>query len=81
MALILRGYGDSAKPDCLPNHSDYAFRALAQDQVGLMQHLGVSRFHVIGHDRGGRTGHRLALDHGPAVISSSIITPTKPQKS
>lgn len=36
----LRGYGASAKPTCLPDHSNYAFRAMADDQVGLMRHLG-----------------------------------------
>jgi haloacetate dehalogenase len=74
----LRGYGDSAKPECLPDRSNYAFRALAADQLGLMQHLGFGRFHVIGHDRGGRTGHRLALDHPEAVMSLVVmdIVPT-----
>src|SRR5215207_7920264 len=55
----LRGYGDSAKPTCLPDRSNYAFRAMAADQLGLMRALGFARFHVIGHDRGGRTGHRM----------------------
>lgn len=36
---------------------------LCADQLGLMRWLGFPRFHVIGHDRGGRTAHRLALDH------------------
>src|ERR1700684_2974051 len=57
----LRGYGDSAKPQCLADRSNYAFRALAADQVGLMRKLGFERFHVIGHDRGGGTRQRLWL--------------------
>jgi haloacetate dehalogenase len=74
----LRGYGDSSKPRCLPDRSNYAFRAFAQDQVGLMRHLGFERFHVIGHDRGGRTGHRMALDHAEAVLTLTVmdIVPT-----
>ena len=74
----LRGYGDSAKPRCLPDRSNYAFRALAADQVGLMRQLGFHCFHVIGHDRGGRTGHRMALDHAEAVITLTVmdIVPT-----
>ena len=74
----LRGYGDSAKPQCLPDHRNYAFRALALDQVGLMRALGFPRFHVIGHDRGGRTAHRMALDHPDAVRSLTVmdIVPT-----
>jgi haloacetate dehalogenase len=74
----LRGYGDSSKPRCLPDRSNYAFRAFAQDQVALMRHLGFERFHVIGHDRGGRTGHRMALDHPEAVLTLTVmdIVPT-----
>jgi haloacetate dehalogenase len=74
----LRGYGDSMKPQCLPDRSNYAFRALAADQLGLMRELGFERFHVVGHDRGGRTGHRMALDHPDAVITLTVmdIVPT-----
>ncbi|MEM6312168.1 MAG: alpha/beta fold hydrolase, partial [Pseudomonadota bacterium] len=52
----LRGYGDSSKPDAV---SDYTFRKMAQDQIGLMTHLGHARFAVVGHDRGARVAHRL----------------------
>jgi haloacetate dehalogenase len=69
----LRGYGDSAKPKCLPNRSNYAFRAFANDQIGLMRKLGFELFHVVGHDRGGRTAHRMALDHPEAVLTMTVI--------
>src|SRR5262245_8216431 len=63
----LRGYGDSGKPKCLADRSNYSFRAMAADQLGLMRQLGFERFHVIGHDRGGRTAYRMSLDHPAAV--------------
>jgi haloacetate dehalogenase len=69
----LRGYGDSAKPKCLPDRSNYSFRAMAADQVGLMRRLGFRRFHMVGHDRGGRTGYRMALDHPDAVRTLTVI--------
>ena len=69
----LRGYGDFFKPRCLPDNSNYAFRAMAADQVGLMNRLGFARFHVVGHDRGGRTAHRMALDHPAAVLSLAVL--------
>lgn len=69
----LRGYGDSSKPQCSDDHSNYSFRALAGDQLALMRHLGFSCFHVIGHDRGGRTAHRMALDHPDAVLSLAVL--------
>src|ERR1700676_5457324 len=74
----LRGYGDSDKPKCLPDRSNYAFRAMAADQVGLMRHLGFQRFDVIGHDRGGGSRHRMALDHSDAIRTLTVmdIVPT-----
>jgi haloacetate dehalogenase len=69
----LRGYGDSSKPRCLADRSNYSFRAFAMDQVALMRHLGFARFHVIGHDRGGRTAHRMALDHAESVATLAVL--------
>jgi haloacetate dehalogenase len=74
----LRGYGASGKPRCQADRSNYSFRAFAADQVGLMRRLGFERFQVVGHDRGGRTGHRMALDHPDKVLTLTVmdIVPT-----
>ena len=69
----LRGYGDSSKPAGLPDHSNYAKRAMALDMVELMEQLGHRRFHLVGHDRGGRVAHRLARDHGERVQTLTVI--------
>jgi len=69
----LRGYGDSDMPDGGKNHENYSKRAMAQDQVDVMTHLGFERFHVVGHDRGGRVGHRLARDHADRVITLTVM--------
>jgi haloacetate dehalogenase len=69
----LRGYGDSSKPKCAPDNGNYAFRAMAADQVEVMKQLGFDRFHVVGHDRGGRTAHRMALDRPDAVASLAVL--------
>jgi haloacetate dehalogenase len=69
----LRGYGDSSKPRGLPDHSNYSKRAMAQDMVEVMQALGHESFHVVGHDRGGRVGHRLARDHGKRVQTLTVL--------
>lgn len=69
----LRGYGGSAKPEGAADNSTYSFRAMAGDQVCLMRHLGFGRFHMIGHDRGGRTAHRMALDHPRTVASLALL--------
>lgn len=69
----LRGYGDSTKPKCSADRSNYSFRAMANDQVALMKKLGFGRFHLIGHDRGARAGHRMALDQPHVVESLSVL--------
>src|SRR3984893_16653426 len=42
----LRGYGDSSKPPGGADHFGYSKRAMAQDQVEVMQHLGFPKFAV-----------------------------------
>ena len=69
----LRGYGDSSKAPGWPDHSNYSKRALAQDMVAVMAALGVERFFLCGHDRGGRVAHRLALDHPERVQKLCVI--------
>ena len=69
----LRGYGDSSKAPGLPDHSNYSKRSLAQDMVAMMGMLGVTRFFLCGHDRGGRVAHRLALDHPTRVRKLCVI--------
>jgi haloacetate dehalogenase len=73
VAADLRGYGDSSKPKNLPDNSPYSFRAMAADQVAAMAALGFDRFDVIGHDRGGRTAHRMSLDHPGRVRSLAVL--------
>jgi haloacetate dehalogenase len=73
VAADLRGYGDSAKPQGSADHSNYSKRAMAQDQVDVMQHFGFERFAVVGQDRGGRVAHRMALDHADKVTKAVFI--------
>lgn len=69
----LRGYGDSSKPESDATHANYSKRAMATDMVALMQSLGHARFGLVGHDRGGRVAHRLAVDHPQAVSKLCVI--------
>ncbi len=79
VASDLRGYGDSSKPAGAPDHGNYAKRAMALDQVEVMQALGYPAFHLAGHDRGARVAHRLALDHPQRVNRLALldICPTR----
>jgi haloacetate dehalogenase len=69
----LRGYGDSGKPPGLPDHSTYCKRSMARDMVEVMDQLGITRFGLCGHDRGGRVAHRLAVDHADRVSKLCLI--------
>lgn len=69
----LRGYGDSSKPPSDPEHAVYSKRATALDQVEVMEKLGFRQFFVAGHDRGGRVGHRMALDHPDRVLRLAVL--------
>jgi len=79
VAADLRGYGDSEKPHGQTDHANYSKRAMAQDQVEVMHALGFDAFSVVGHDRGGRVAHRMALDHAERVKKLAVldIVPTR----
>jgi haloacetate dehalogenase len=73
IAADLRGYGDSSKPPDGENHANYSKRAMALDQVEVMKHFGFGSFTVVGHDRGGRVAHRMALDHPDKVTKIAVL--------
>jgi len=74
----LRGYGDSSKPQGIPGHGNYSKRAMGRDMVEVMAELGFLGFHVVGHDRGARVGHRMARDYPRRVRTLTVldISPT-----
>src|SRR5688500_4730989 len=73
IAPDLRGYGESSKPPDGENHANYSKRAMALDQVEVMKSFGFDTFAVVGHDRGGRVGHRMALDHPDTVTKLCVL--------
>ncbi len=79
VAADLRGYGDSSRPGGGGDHAGYSKRAMARDQVQVMRELGFDSFAVIGHDRGGRVAHRMALDHPERITKLAVldIVPTR----
>ena len=73
----LRGYGDSTKPASAEtpelDHARHSKRAMAADMAALMSGLGHRSFSVVGHDRGGRVAHRLALDYPDRIARLAVI--------
>lgn len=64
----LRGYGDSDKP-----RDGYDKKTMARDMHEVMVGLGHKAYSVVGHDRGGRVAHRLALDQPQAVTRLCVL--------
>ncbi|NEU10646.1 alpha/beta hydrolase [Methylobacterium sp. BTF04] len=73
VCLDLKGYGWSAAPASDPRHETYAKRTLGQDVVAVMEHLGHVHFSLVGHDRGGRVGYRLALDEPGRIARLALL--------
>lgn len=69
----LRGYGQSDKPHGDEKHIAYSKRTMAKDIYELMKKLGHEKFAVVGHDRGGLVGFRLALDYPEAITHLAIL--------
>ena len=64
----LRGYGDSDKP-----RDGYDKKTMARDVHEVMLALGYTSYALVGHDRGGRVAHRLALDYPGAVTRLCVL--------
>lgn len=65
-----RGYNLSDKP---PGLAAYTRDVLAADVVGLLDHLGVERGLVVGHDWGGAVAWWLACQHPERVARLAVL--------
>jgi haloacetate dehalogenase len=69
----LKGYGETRSQPGGPLGEGYSSRERAGELVELMASLGFERFAVVGHDRGGRVGYRMALDHPDVVRRLGVV--------
>jgi haloacetate dehalogenase len=69
----LRGYGLSTGPEGDPDGYAYSKRAMGRDFFAVMAELGHQRFAVVGHDRGGRVGYRMALDRPDTITRLALL--------
>ena len=72
IALDLRGYGASSKPQSSSSHIEYANSTMARDCATVMKHLGYGEFYLCAHDRGARVAHKLCVDY-PDVVKRVIF--------
>lgn len=70
VAPYLRGFGETEGP------MDYAMEDLAQDVVGLVRHLEIESFHLLGHSLGGMVAQVVATDHPEFVESLCLVSTT-----
>jgi pimeloyl-ACP methyl ester carboxylesterase len=69
IAPDLRGLGDSSRP-----LDGYDSQTLAEDVHELLgEHLGISAYHLVGHDWGGPTAFALAAARAEAVRTLAIL--------
>jgi pimeloyl-ACP methyl ester carboxylesterase len=66
-----RSIGRSDRPK-----QPYAFKALADDVVGLMDYLGIRRAHVLGQSLGGPVAQEVAIDYPDRVLKLVLVSST-----
>jgi pimeloyl-ACP methyl ester carboxylesterase len=67
----LRGYGRSGKP---ADVSAYTFRHLIADTLGVLDDLGITRAHVVGHDWGASLAWALAAHYPQRVARLAALS-------
>ena len=66
-----RSIGRSERPE-----QPYGFKVLADDVVGLMDHLGIGRAHIFGQSLGGVVAQEVAMDYPDRVIKLVLVSST-----
>jgi pimeloyl-ACP methyl ester carboxylesterase len=77
VAVDLRGYNDSDKPDAT---DAYVMREFVQDIVGVVRGLGYDRCVLVGHDWGGAIAWNLAYDYPELAVRLIILNLPHPAK-
>jgi len=74
IAFDSRGAGESGKPD-----EPYSIEMFAADTVGLLDHLGIGRAHIVGASLGSLIALELALSY-PDRINRLVLVASTPKR-
>jgi pimeloyl-ACP methyl ester carboxylesterase len=67
-----RGVGDSDKPT-----ESYDIKTMADDTIGVMNHLGIDKAHILGTSLGGLIAQEIAINY-PERVKKLILGSTNP---
>ncbi|MGH3555988.1 MAG: alpha/beta fold hydrolase [Mycobacterium sp.] len=73
----LRGFGDSEKPD-LADLAKYAIERTTDDQVFLLDALGIDKAYIVGHDYASIVVHKFIRKYRDRVIKAAIFDAITP---
>ncbi len=75
IAPDLRGYG---KTEDKLIDATKGFREQAEDVIGLLNMLGIERFHIAGHSMGGGVTYELIINHSSQIQTAAFVNPVSP---
>jgi 2-succinyl-6-hydroxy-2,4-cyclohexadiene-1-carboxylate synthase len=67
-----RGHGESDKPQ---DADGYTLAGMAEDALGVLDHLGIEECYLVGHSMGGAIAQQLALAH-PERVRALVLLDT-----
>jgi 3-oxoadipate enol-lactonase len=70
-----RGAGKTDKPS-----QPYTIRTMADDTVGLMDHLGIEKAHIVGVSMGGMIAQEMAINY-PERVTKLVLASTSPGRA
>jgi pimeloyl-ACP methyl ester carboxylesterase len=73
VAVDLRGWGDSARPD-----AGYRLADMADDVRRTIDGLGLERYILVGHSMGGKLAQYLASDRPAGLLGLVLVAPSPP---
>ena len=73
VAVDLRGWGDSSRPD-----AGYALADMAADVRGVVEALALDRHILVGHSMGGKLAQYLAADRPAGLRGLVLVAPSPP---